>query len=58
MAARLTEIPSITVGVLEAGAANIGDPMILMPAMYVKSIGDPKYDWNHKCTHQVNNQSP
>lgn len=53
MAARLTEIPNIFVGVLEAGAANIGDPMIMMPAMYVKTIGDPKYDWNHKSVHQV-----
>ena len=53
MAARLTENPNITVGVLEAGGANIGDPMIMMPAMYTKTIGDPSYDWIHKTIPQV-----
>lgn len=53
VAARLTENPNIHVGVLEAGQALIGDPMIMMPAMYVKTIGDPKYDWLHKSTPQV-----
>ncbi|OBT85033.1 hypothetical protein VE02_04963 [Pseudogymnoascus sp. 03VT05] len=48
VAARLTENANVNVGVLEAGAANIGDPMILTPAMYTKAIGDPKYDWLHK----------
>jgi choline dehydrogenase-like flavoprotein len=32
VAARLTENPNVNVGVLEAGPANIGDPMIMMPA--------------------------
>lgn len=32
VAARLTENANIKVGVLEAGPANIGDPMIMMPA--------------------------
>ncbi|KAH7346870.1 hypothetical protein BKA65DRAFT_478040 [Rhexocercosporidium sp. MPI-PUGE-AT-0058] len=47
VAARLTENPDIKVGVLEAGAAHIGDPMIMTPALYPKLIGDPKYDWIH-----------
>lgn len=33
VAARLTENPNVHVGVLEAGAANLLDPMIMMPAM-------------------------
>jgi choline dehydrogenase-like flavoprotein len=32
VAARLTENANVKVGVLEAGPANIGDPMIMMPA--------------------------
>lgn len=53
VAARLTENPKIKVGVLEAGAANINDPMILTPALYPKIIGDPKYDWVHHSVPQV-----
>ncbi|KFY06762.1 hypothetical protein V492_07762 [Pseudogymnoascus sp. VKM F-4246] len=52
VAARLTENANIKVGVLEAGAANIGDQMIMMPAMFRKAIGDPKYDWLHKSVPQ------
>ncbi|KAG4436057.1 hypothetical protein IFR05_008447 [Cadophora sp. M221] len=47
VAARLTENANIKVGVLEAGTANIGDPMIMTPALYPKILGDPKYDWIH-----------
>ncbi len=53
VAARLTEIPGIHVGVLEAGPAHIGDPMIMMPAMYPKLIGDKEYDWSHFTVPQV-----
>ncbi|RDW82955.1 hypothetical protein BP5796_04446 [Coleophoma crateriformis] len=52
MAARLSENPAVKVGVLEAGPALIGDPMIMIPAMYVKSVGDAKYDWLHKTVPQ------
>ncbi|KAL2070091.1 hypothetical protein VTL71DRAFT_14771 [Oculimacula yallundae] len=60
VAARLSENPSINVGVLEAGPANINDPMILMPALYTKTIGDAKYDWNHYSVPQkyLTKQSP
>ncbi|KUJ17722.1 FAD/NAD(P)-binding domain-containing protein [Mollisia scopiformis] len=34
VAARLTENPTISVGVLEAGPAHLNDPMILTPALY------------------------
>jgi choline dehydrogenase-like flavoprotein len=53
VAARLTENPNAHVGVLEAGPAHLEDPMIMMPAMYPKMIGDPKYDWLHKSVPQV-----
>ncbi|KFY19563.1 hypothetical protein V491_04364 [Pseudogymnoascus sp. VKM F-3775] len=52
VAARLTENANVNVGILEAGPANIGDPMILTPAMYSKAIGNPKYDWLHKSVPQ------
>ncbi|KAF4635821.1 hypothetical protein G7Y89_g2262 [Cudoniella acicularis] len=53
VAARLTENPNVTVGVLEAGPSHFGDPLVLTPAAYVKAIGDPKYDWRHKTTPQI-----
>ena len=53
VAARLTENADIKVGILEAGTASIGDPMIMTPALYPKIIGDPKYDWVHHSIPQV-----
>ena len=53
VAARLSENPDIRVGVLEAGAANIGDTTLMVPGMFTKLIGDPKYDWLHKTVPQV-----
>ncbi|KAH8663641.1 hypothetical protein BGZ60DRAFT_516758 [Tricladium varicosporioides] len=48
VAARLTENPDIVVGVLEAGLSHFGDPLVLTPAAYAKSIGDERYDWRFK----------
>ncbi|KAJ7722931.1 GMC oxidoreductase [Mycena metata] len=45
LASRLSEDPSVTVVVLEAGEANIGDPNILVPAQFGKTFTNPKYDW-------------
>lgn len=53
VAARLTEIPNIRVGVLEAGSAHIDDPLIMIPAMNSKLIGDSNYDWKHLTVPQV-----
>jgi hypothetical protein len=36
VAARLSENPSIQVGVLEASPPNIADPMIMIPAMAIR----------------------
>ncbi len=53
VAARLSENPSCQVGVLEAGAANIFDPMIMVPALCFQLPGNPQYDWAHKTIPQV-----
>jgi choline dehydrogenase-like flavoprotein len=53
VAARLTEVPNVQVGVLEAGPAHLNDPMIMIPALYPKAIGDSKYDWKHMTVPQV-----
>jgi choline dehydrogenase-like flavoprotein len=57
VAARLSENPKWQVGVLEAGAANIGDPMIVVPALCFQTPGNPQYDWAHKTTPQVSSSS-
>ena len=53
VAARLSENPDITVGVLEAGAARLNDPSILTPAAFPTLIGNEKYDWMLKTVQQV-----
>ena len=53
VAARLSENPDITVGVLEAGAARLDDPSILTPAAYPTLAGRENYDWLMKTVQQV-----
>jgi hypothetical protein len=53
VAARLTENPTTHVSILEAGPANIGDPMIMIPAMTIRQMRNPRYDWNHQTIPQV-----
>lgn len=45
IAARLTENPEVTVGVIEAGKYRIGDPLVDMPAGLFQMLGNPEYDW-------------
>ncbi|KAJ7159321.1 alcohol oxidase [Mycena crocata] len=45
VAARLSEDPSVSVLVIEAGAANLDDPEILTPASFGGHFGKPQYDW-------------
>ncbi|EKM59943.1 uncharacterized protein PHACADRAFT_206161 [Phanerochaete carnosa HHB-10118-sp] len=52
LAARLSEDPSKTVCVLEAGDSNINDPAILTPASYGSHFGNKQYDWNSATTKQ------
>lgn len=52
LAARLTEDPKITVGVIEAGQNRLADPNILIPGLDFNAIGHPEYDWGFKTTAQ------
>ncbi|KAI0739119.1 GMC oxidoreductase [Daedaleopsis nitida] len=45
VASRLSEDPTKTVVVLEAGAAHLDDPIIDLPSSYGKFFGKPEYDW-------------
>ncbi|KAK7031661.1 alcohol oxidase [Favolaschia claudopus] len=45
LATRLSEDPSVSVLVIEAGAANLDDPEILDPTQFSTRFGNPKYDW-------------
>ncbi|KGO68027.1 Glucose-methanol-choline oxidoreductase [Penicillium italicum] len=45
LAARLTENPAVTVGVIEAGKYRIGDPFVDTPAAFPKMFENPEYDW-------------
>ncbi|KAF9265669.1 alcohol oxidase [Marasmius fiardii PR-910] len=48
LAVRLSEDPSVSVLVIEAGQANLDDPDILTPAKFGSHFGNEKYDWNFK----------
>jgi choline dehydrogenase-like flavoprotein len=45
IAARLSENPSVNVGIVEAGKYRIGDPLIDTPATFMQMFEDPEYDW-------------
>ncbi|KAI0313070.1 alcohol oxidase [Amylostereum chailletii] len=47
VATRLTEDPSVSVLVLEAGLANLDDPELLAPAAFASHFGKPQYDWGY-----------
>jgi alkyl hydroperoxide reductase subunit AhpF len=53
IAARLTENPDITVGVIEAGKNRLGDMLVDTPAMFLQMLGNPEYDWMMFTTPQV-----
>lgn len=55
LAARLTEDPSIRVGVLEAGANRLDDPLVDTPALFTQMLGHPAYDWNLQTVAQASN---
>lgn len=59
IAARLSENPKTTVGVIEAGEYLPDDPLINTPASAFSIPGNPKYDWMFKSVPQVyaNNQA-
>lgn len=45
IAARLTENPNVTVGLIEAGKSRLGDPVVDVPAMFGEQFQNPEYDW-------------
>ncbi len=52
LAARLSEDPSVSVALLEAGGPD-DDPAIHVPAMVGKAIGNPRNGWGYTSTPQV-----
>ncbi|KAI9895083.1 MAG: hypothetical protein M1814_000308 [Vezdaea aestivalis] len=58
LATRLTEDPTISVGVIEAGGDNTNDPKVLVPGLGLSQLEDPQYDWNYRSVpmaHAANN---
>lgn len=53
VAARLTENPNVTVGVIEAGENLMDDKNVSTPSLYPAMIGREKYDWCMTSTPQV-----
>ena len=45
IAARLSENPLVTVGVIEAGKSRLGDPVVDIPGMFPEQLANPNYDW-------------
>ena len=53
VAARLTENPHVTVGVIEAGKNKLGDMLVDTPAFFTQMLGNDDYDWKFYTTPQV-----
>lgn len=53
VANRLSEDAGVQVLVIEAGANNTTDPLVLTPGLVPGLFGNPKYDWNFKSVPQV-----
>lgn len=53
LANRLTEIPTVSVGVIEAGPDLTDDPKVTTPLYMFQMLGDTKYDWNMTSEPQV-----
>lgn len=53
IAARLTENPDVTVGVIEAGKNRLGDPLVDTPAAFPQMLGNREYDWAYDTVPQV-----
>ncbi|KAI7210035.1 GMC oxidoreductase [Hortaea werneckii] len=57
VAARLSENPDVTVGVLEAGKERLDDPLINTPAAFAQMFNDPQYDWCFRTEPQAENEN-
>jgi choline dehydrogenase-like flavoprotein len=58
VAARLTENPNVTVGVIEAGENLMDDKNVSTPSLYPAMIGREKYDWCMTSIPQVAPRKP
>ncbi|KAJ0418653.1 GMC oxidoreductase-domain-containing protein [Aspergillus carlsbadensis] len=56
IAARLTEDPNVTVGVVEAGKYKMNDPLIDTPTAFAQTFENPDYDWCLYTTPQASNR--
>ena len=54
VAARLTENPDVTVGVLEAGKNKLDDFLVDTPGTFTQLLGNDEYDWRFKTVPQPN----
>jgi choline dehydrogenase-like flavoprotein len=52
LAARLSEIPTVNVAVIEAGGDHSHDINVLAPGLLTSLYGDPKYDWIYSSSPQ------
>jgi len=53
VAARLSENPDVTVGVIEAGKNKLDDQLVDTPAMFLQMFCNPDYDWKYMTTPQI-----
>ncbi|KAI0315855.1 alcohol oxidase [Amylostereum chailletii] len=53
VAARLSEDPTVTVGVVQAGTYRPDDDVINLPTEYTSAVGNATYDWNFSTTPQL-----
>ncbi|KAH8096772.1 GMC oxidoreductase [Cristinia sonorae] len=51
-AARLTEDPNVTVGVLEAGKYHENAPEVNVPGMMARALHNPEFDWDFRTVPQ------
>jgi choline dehydrogenase-like flavoprotein len=54
VAARLTENPDVTVGVLEAGKNKLDDFLVDTPGVFTQLLGNDEYDWKFMTVPQSN----
>ncbi|THH12964.1 hypothetical protein EW146_g7214 [Bondarzewia mesenterica] len=52
IAARLSEVPTLRVGVLDAGTYRPNDTLLTVPAQFGVAIGNTTYDWSFLSTPQ------
>ncbi|KAK9852252.1 hypothetical protein MYU51_008653 [Penicillium brevicompactum] len=56
IAARLSENPNVTVGLIEAGKSRLGDPVVDIPGMWPAQLANPDYDWGMYSEPQAGNR--